>query len=252
MFNLKNAIASGLKHISYVQVVLVVLSTIGIIYATSANRLIFNLREESVLPAGFHILHIFSALQSDSVASLLPIIAALPYAGKYVDDVKSKFARFLIIRIGYGTYLFSRIVICYMLSGLIILTGVACSCFVSTIVFLPIEKRKTEDINLTFPLLSQCVLLLVNGGFWAMLGMTMSTIMESKYIAYASPFIVYYLLVILYERYFPDAWLLYPKNWLNPEIWPYGIGSAALFLLELTFLCGLVFYVRGKRRLQQL
>lgn len=82
--------------------------------------------------------------------------------------------------------------------------------------------------------------------------MTMSTIMESKYIAYASPFIVYYLLVIFYERYFPNTWLLYPKNWLNPEIWPLGIGSAALFLLELTFLCGLVFYVRGKRRLEQL
>ena len=82
--------------------------------------------------------------------------------------------------------------------------------------------------------------------------MTMSTIMESKYIAYASPFIVYYLLVILYERYFPNAWLLYPKNWLDPEVWPYGVGSAALFLLELTFLCGLVFYIRGKRRLEQL
>ena len=82
--------------------------------------------------------------------------------------------------------------------------------------------------------------------------MTASTVMESKYIAYASPFIVYYLLVILYERYFPDAWLLYPKNWLAPEIWPYGVGSAALFLMELTFLCGLVFYIRGKRRLEQL
>ena len=74
---MKNALASGLKHISYIQAVLVVLSTMGMIYATSANLLIFNLREASVLPAGFHILHIFSALQSDSVASLLPIIAAL-------------------------------------------------------------------------------------------------------------------------------------------------------------------------------
>ena len=92
----------------------------------------------------------------------------------------------------------------------------------------------------------------VNGGLWAVVGMTMSTVMESKYIAYASPFIVYYLLVILYERYFPNAWPLYPKNWLNPEIWPYGVGSAALFLLELMFLCGLVFYIRGKRRLEQL
>ena len=85
-----------------------------------------------------------------------------------------------------------------------------------------------------------------------MVGMALSTVMESKYIAYISPFIVYYLLVILYERYFPDAWLLYPRNWLDPEIWPYGVGSAVVFLLELTFFSGLLFYFRGRRRLESL
>ena len=113
-------------------------------------------------------------------------------------------------------------------------------------------KDVESYIDITSTIITQLLLLFLNGGLWAVLGMTMSTIMESKYIAYASPFIVYYLLVILYERYFPNAWLLYPKNWLDPEIWPYGVGSAALFLLELTFLCGLVFYIRGKRRLEQL
>lgn len=252
MFNLKNAIASGLKHISYVQVVLVVLSTIGIIYATSANRLIFNLREESVLPAGFHILHIFSALQSDTVASLLPIIAALPCAGKYIDDVKSKFARFFLIRTNYSIYLVSRVLVCFLSGGLVIFTGTLLAWGVSTLLFLPMERAEEAQSGSAALLLRTCALLFLNGGLWAVLGTTMSTVMESKYIAYCSPFIVYYLLVILYERYFPDAWLLYPKNWLNPEIWPYGIGSAALFLLELTFLCGLVFYIRGKRRLEQL
>lgn len=114
------------------------------------------------------------------------------------------------------------------------------------------EQVVESYIDITSTIITQLLLLFLNGGLWAVLGMTMSTIMESKYIAYASPFIVYYLLVILYERYFPNAWLLYPKNWLDPEIWPYGVGSAALFLLELTFLCGLVFYIRGKRRLEQL
>ena len=118
--------------------------------------------------------------------------------------------------------------------------------------FLPMEKAAEVSSDSTALFLKICGLLFLNGGLWAIIGMTMSTIMESKYIAYASPFIVYYLLVILYERYFPNAWLLYPKNWLDPEVWPYGVGSAALFLLELTFLCGLVFYIRGKRRLEQL
>ena len=133
-----------------------------------------------------------------------------------------------------------------------IVTGTLLAWGVSALLFLPMEKAAEAPSESAALLLKTCVLLFLNGGLWAVLGMTMSTIMESKYIAYASPFIVYYLLVIFYERYFPNTWLLYPQNWLNPEIWPLGIGSAALFLLELTFLCGLVFYVRGKRRLEQL
>lgn len=140
-----------------------------------------------------------------------------------------------------------------MLSGgLVIVVGVLIEWGISALVLLPMEKVAEAPSESTVFLLKTCVLLFLNGGLWAVLGMTMSTIMESKYIAYASPFIVYYLLVILYERYFPNAWLLYPKNWLDSEVWPYGIGSAALFLLELTFLCGLVFYIRAKRRLEQL
>ena len=140
-----------------------------------------------------------------------------------------------------------------MLSGgLVIVVGVLIEWGISALVLLPMEKVAEAPSESTGFLLKTCVLLLLNGGLWAVLGMTMSTIMESKYIAYASPFIVYYLLVILYERYFPNAWLLYPKNWLDSEVWPYGIGSAALFLLELTFLGGLVFYIRAKRRLEQL
>ena len=106
-----------------------------------------------------------------------------------------------------------------MLSGgLVIVVGVLIEWGISALVLLPMEKVAEAPSESTVFLLKTCVLLFLNGGLWAVLGMTMSTIMESKYIAYASPFIVYYLLVILYERYFPNAWLLYPKNWLDSEV----------------------------------
>lgn len=157
-----------------------------------------------------------------------------------------------MLRTGYTTYLLSQIVVCFLLGGAVILVGVLATYFASILLFLPIERAADNVVSNIPDFIEQCALLFLNGGLWAVIGMTMSTIMESKYIAYASPFIVYYLLVILYERYFPDAWLLYPKNWLNPEIWPYGVGSAAVFLLELTFFAGLLFYIRGRRRLESL
>lgn len=84
----------------------------------------------------------------------------------------------------------------------------------------------------------------LHGGLWAVVSIALSTVMESKYIAYI---IVYYLLVVLYERYLPDVWLLFLKNWLSPEIWPYGVASTAVFLLELTFFSGRLLCFRGRR-----
>ena len=126
------------------------------------------------------------------------------------------------------------------------------ACGIAALVFSPLEQVVKDYVSIAPQIASQLALVFLNGGLWAVVGMTLSTVMESKYIAYISPFIVYYLLVILYERYFPDAWLLYPRNWLDPEIWPYGVGSAVVFLLELTFFAGLLFYFRGRRRLESL
>ena len=196
---------------------------------------------------------LLKALTSDTVSPFVAIVSILPFSGNYVDEVKSKFARFSMLRTGYSTHLLSRIVACFLLGGAVILAGVLTAYFASVLIFLPMEKTGDNEVSQLPELIEQCVLLFLNGGFWAVLGMTMSTIMESKYIAYASPFVVYYLLVMLCERYFPKAYLIYPREWLNPsEKWPMGTWGVALYLLELTALLGLIFYHRGKRRLEQL
>lgn len=200
----------------------------------------------------YHDELISKALTSDIWTSFTPVLAGIPFASGYLEDVKSKFSRFILVRGSYSNYLLGHAFACWLSGSSALLLGAVCAYVLTTLVFMPLELLTENPPELGYKLATQFLLLTLNSGLWAVVGMTMSTIMESKYIAYASPFIVYYLLVILYERYFPDAWLLYPKNWLDPEVWPYGVGSAALFLLELTFLCGLVFYTRGKRRLEQL
>lgn len=248
----KSSVCLGIKQAFSIRIVLSIFSIVMLIFLSSANMLIRLFPVVSLKPNDYHTDFILNALHSDTLASFIPILAVLPFTANYIDDVKSRFARFFLIRTDYTTYLISHILVCFLSGGLVIATGTLLAWGASALLFLPMEKAAEAPTEATTILLKTCGLLFLNGGLWAVVGMTMSTIMESKYIAYASPFIVYYLLVILYERYFLNAWLLYPKNWLNPEIWPYGVGSAALFLLELTFLCGLVFYIRGKRRLEQL
>lgn len=249
---LKNTVHFGLRQVTGTRLTLGILTMAALVFVASINSLVHQFREMAVLPCGYHIEFVLTALQSDTIATLTPILAVLPYTANYIDDVKNKFVRFFLIRTDYASYLISRIVFCFLSGGLVIIAGAMLAWGASALLFLPMEKVAEAPSEAITLLLKTCVLLFLNGGLWAVLGMTMSTIMESKYIAYASPFIVYYILVILHERYFPNFWLLSPKTWLKLELWPYGIGSAALFLLELTFLCSLIFYIRGRRRLENL
>lgn len=249
---MNKSIWSEMKQCINVRTALGVFSIGLLVFLSSTETLLRLFPVTSLQPNDYHTIFVQNALCSDTMAPFIPILSVLPFGANYISDIKSKFARFSLIRTNYSTYLINRIFISFLSGGLVIVTGILLAWGASALLFLPIEKVAETPSEATLLLLETSGLLFLNSGLWSVLGMTMSTVMESKYIAYASPFIVYYLLVILYERYFPDTWLLSPKNWLDPEIWPYGLGSATLFFLELTFLCGLVFYIRGRRRLENL
>lgn len=249
----KNTISSAMRLGMRLPFFLGVILIMYIIFFSSIEALIKIYRNPQLQPNGFHLSLIITCISSDIFSPFVAIVAVLPFAGNYVDDVKSKMVRFTVLRNSYSTYLRSRVIVCFLLGGTVVLVGTFAAYFLYILVFLPIEKGGVNENSQLEALAKYCVLLYLNGGFWAVLGLTMSTIMESKYIAYVSPFVVYYLLVMLCERYFPKAYLIYPREWLNPSgKWPMGTWGVAIFLLELTALLGLIFYRRGKRRLEQL
>ena len=224
-----------------------------IVILASADSLIRVLRENTMLPHGYHTDYVLSSIRSDSVAPFVPILAVLPFATSYVDDIKSKFVRFFLIRTNYTCYLFSRILVCFFCGGLVIVAGVFLAWGTLSLLFIPMERVMEMPSDSTAIVLKTCGLLFLNGGFWAVAGMTMSTMMESKYIAYASPFVMYYMLVIINERYFPDAYLIYPREWLAPsDLWPFGLLGPAILIIELAHIVALLFIFRAGRRLREL
>lgn len=230
-----------------------VITIVAILGISSMETLLKLYRDPQIQPSGYHVSLMQSAFCSDSFMAFIPIVASLPFSGIYVDEIKSKYARFVVLRIGYSSYLLGRIIVGFLLGGAVVLSGVLVSYFIFALALLPIEQVNTSEISQFSGFVGKCSLLFINSGLWSVFGMTMSTIMESKYIANASPFVMYYLFVILCERYFPDAYLLYPCEWLNPsDKWPLGIWGVAIYLIELTAILGLMFYRRGRRRLEQL
>lgn len=248
-----NAIRTGLRQGFGLRFILGAIAMAIVIWVASVDTLLDIFQRGGNLYVGYHNDFIRYALSSDTVAPFVPIVAVLPFAAVYVDDIKTKFARLFLIRSDYGGYLFGRCVVCFLCGGLVILGGVMLAWLASLPVFLPIE-RENEGIMENFgDLLAQCGMLFLSGGLWAVAGMALSTLMESKYIAYASPFVMYYLLVILYERYFPDAYVIYPREWMTPsELWPYGNRGAVILMAELTALFSVLFIIRAERRLRQL
>ena len=52
---------------------------------------------------------------------------------------------------------------------------------------------------------------------WAVVAAVLAALSNSRYITYGGAFVLYYILVILHERYFHTLYCLYPYEWLAPE-----------------------------------
>ena len=90
-------------------------------------------------------------------------------------------------------------------------------------------------------------------GLFLFIGLLFATLTGSRYMAYASPFVIYYVLIILYERYFDTLYVLYPKEWLLPSNrWCFGNLSVVIWVGELIIIVSLCFYLAAKRRLRQI
>lgn len=250
---MKNGITSSFQQAAGIWMVLAPVLTAAVMMLSFIDPVIRTNWENTFFAEGFHIELLGQSFQSDALSSFVPIAAALPFSGCFVDDLKSKFARSFLIRSSYRTYITSRIIVSFLTGGLVILAGALITWGAAAAVWIPMERKIEEAEPAAIGgLVESCFLLFLNGGFWSVVGMAMSTLMESRYISYATPFVFYYLLVILYERYFSDLFILYPKTWTDPAVWTLGCWGAAIFLLEKTLIFAILFAFRAGRRLQQL
>ena len=250
---MRNAISSGMKQGAGLKLLLCMLGIAVVAGLSATEILIKTFRDMDTISTGFHNDVVFGALNSDALLQFIPVFAVLPFAGSYIDDLKSKFARFFLIRTSYRTYLLSRIITCFLCGGLAVCGGIFLVWGISSVAIIPFEDPSEVLPDSGHLIWNSMGLLFLNGGFWAVVGMSLSTLMESKYIAYASPYVLYYMLVILHERYIPDCFLLYPREWLQPgRQWPLHQWGPAILILELTVLFGALFTVKAKRRLKEL
>lgn len=249
---MKGAIHSGLRQAWNIRTLLVPVMTVAVMLVCSIDPVLRTDRGGGGFYAGFHSVLLLQTIQSDALAAFLPILAALPFSASFVEDVQSKFARYFLIRSTYRRYAVSRVAVAFLTGGLAVTLGILLFWGASAAVLIPLEEPSTLMEAPSRQIGEMLLLIFLNGGLGSVVGLSLSTLMESKYIAYCSPFVLYYLLVILYERYFGELFLIYPRNWVKPELWPHGCWGAGIFLLAITLIFALLFTFRAGRRLRQL
>ena len=254
-----------------------VIGVIFVLLVSSVQDILSAFRAEELLANGFHDTMMLEALASDGMTLALPILAALPFTSSFVDDVKSGFVKVYLSRTTTKRYITGKIAACAVSGGLVLAVGIFAAYVLAALMFSPMEAAHQSVPQRHFvaavggsgapqghfvaavggsgacfgELMGRVLLFFCSGAFWSMIGMTFAALTGSKYMAYASPFVLYYILIILCERYCKGIYVLYPKEWLSPSAaWMWGNTGVVLLLLELTILVSLGFYATAKKRLK--
>lgn len=230
--------------------------TAAVIFLSSIKAIVTAFRSETLLAFGYHHDFIASALGSDGMTLALPLLAALPFTAAFLDDLKSGFLKEYLPRTTVTGYIIGRTLGCLLSGALALCLGVFLAYAVAVLLFLPLERAPTDPAligKLIRELRQTLELMACSGALWSAVGLLLGTVTGSKYMAYASPFVLYYVLIILHERYLPDLFILYPKEWIAPSAhWQFGVTGVLLLVGELTVLASLGFFVTAGRRLRQL
>ena len=227
-----------------------------VLFLSSTQEIVSAFRSTVLLANGFHHRFIMNALSSEGMTMALPVLAALPFTSSVVDDMKSGFVKEYLHRTTLGGYCVGRAAACALSGGLVLVLGIFGAYVAAALLFTPMEAALEGGVEMSVymaQLWEKGLLFFCSGAFWAIVGMLFASLTGSRYMAYASPFVCYYVLIILYERYFDKYLLLYPKEWVAPsDGWVFGNAGVALFVTELTVIVALCFGIVTQRRLSQI
>lgn len=205
---------------------------------------VFRMEEVRVM-YGYHRELLLKTLSSDIILFAVPILAAIPYTTAFTDDVKSGYLKPYLTRTSVSRYILGKGIGSAVSGGLALIFGIVTALGIFFLVFSPFEVYGEYAVKSLLPdIVLRLFLFFFAGALWASVGLLASSLTQNVYLAYAAPFIFYYVLIILQERYFRTTFMLNPKNYLTMQgAWPLEGKSAALTLLMLVLILQLVFYM---------
>lgn len=160
------------------------------------------------------------ALTNDMLLAVLPIAAALPFSTAVIEDAKSGYIKQYLPLVTKRSYAVSKAFSCVLASVLAVAFGLGIVYFGILAYHMPLQKAfeladeqraAAELFGSNLRIMLRCI---PAAALWSALALAIGTAGMNKFLAYISPFICYYVLVIIAERYFRDVLVLNPKNYI--------------------------------------
>lgn len=177
-----------------------------------------------------------SGLESQLFQISVPVLTSIPYSTAWLSEYQSGFIKEYLPRSGRTSYIFGKFLACGISGGALLCA--ACLLYMKT------GERGETSVNY--------LLLFLSGMFWAVVSATLAAAANSRYVAYGGAFVLFYMLVILYERYFENLYCLYPVEWYAPEhTWVLGDTGIVLMLGGMILCTGIIYYEIVRRCIER-
>lgn len=184
-------------------------------------------------------------LISDAFRLSVPLACTLPVGALFLDEFQSRFAVYSLIRTTWRHYILSKVIVTFLGGGVAVLSGALGGITVNLIrLSLGLESWSVffqGGVSQGLLILYYFTGVLLAGGTWALAGSIAAAVIRNIYMAYAVPFIFYYILNTFQRRYYKSAWVLNPGEWMVARFIPLWQG----LLLSLVF-CVLLMAVYSK------
>lgn len=188
-------------------------------------------------------------LFSETALLAVPIVAPLA-AGELAEvELHSRFALFSSFRSGKKGYPVGKAFGLFVSGGLTVCLGQAALLIFYFAVLNGIPLA--QDNSASYSVLALSIDFLrsfLNGGLWAVFGGLAAVISKNRYMSYAVPFILYYVLSVFQERYYSNLYALNPRYWSVPV--HFGNIGCIFILMAALLTIGFIFMIAIKRRLE--
>lgn len=202
-------------------------------------------------------------LNLDSFRKIIPIFGALPFAANFAEEWKNRVTLSCVSRCGTAKYAVSNVVVCFLSALFSVFLPMMLFAWLYSFAIPVIEPNyDTFANNIPFGffiknnmpfmyITAECFIFAECAAMWAVMGLMMSAIFPNKYIAVFTPLVAGYVverITINFPLMF-DLWHISVSLLGWKSLWG-QITYSVLYLALLAAICGVIFGITVKRRVQ--